>query len=151
MWDYKGASKLPLARRLARHGLKLTRPRLAIVQVLSEHPGHLSTQEIWERAKSLYQPLGRATAFRTINQMVQLGLLRPLPLRGGEQRFMVVREAHHHYVVCIQCGTVVELPECPLADLAEEVAASSGFQITGHMVEFFGLCHECQDTQEGGG
>ncbi|NOZ29318.1 MAG: transcriptional repressor [Chloroflexi bacterium] len=148
MWDHRSAADLPLAKQLAKHGLKLTRPRLAIVQVLSEYPGHLSTQEIWERARSLYRPLGRATTFRTIHQMVLLGLLRPLPLGKGEQRYMVVRGGHHHHVICTHCGSMVELPECPLVELAEEVAASSGFRITGHLVEFFGLCHECQNIRE---
>ncbi len=144
MWDHRSAAELPLAKLLTEHGLKLTRPRLAILQVISEHPGHLSAIEIWKAARALYQPLGRATAFRTINQLVELGLLRPIYLGGGQLRYMLVQGGHHHHIVCTQCGTVIELPHCPLVPPADEIAAASGFEITGHLVEFFGVCHDCR-------
>ncbi len=143
MWNYRAAARLPLAKALAQHGLKLTRPRLAIVQVLSEGASHLSAQEIWEAARALYQPLGRATAFRTLNQMAELGVVRPLYLGSSELRYMLVEGGHHHHMVCMQCGAVVELPGCPLTSLAEEAVVATGFEITGHLVEFFGVCHEC--------
>ncbi|MCD6291395.1 MAG: transcriptional repressor [Anaerolineae bacterium] len=148
MWDYRRAASQPLARAMAERGLRLTRPRLAIVQVLSQCARHLSANEIWQAARELYEPLGRATAFRTLNQMVKLGLVRPLYLKSGEQRYMVVAGGHHHHMVCIRCGTTIELPDCPLPDTVERAAEEAGFQITGHVVEFFGLCRDCQRKLE---
>ena len=144
MWDHRAAAQLPLARSLAARGLKLTLPRLAIVQVLSERAGHLSADEIWQAARALYQPLGRATAFRTIQQLVELGLLRPIYLGGGRLHYTLIRGGHRHHVVCVQCGAVTELPGCPLTPPAEELAAAAGFEVQGHLVEFFGVCHACR-------
>ena len=146
MWDDRLARELPLARTLAGYGLRLTRPRLAILQVLSQGTECMSANEIWQAARALYKPLGRATAFRTISQLVELGLLRPIHMKDSEQRYAVVKEGHRHLAICTRCGATVELAGCPLLDGAGRQAEAAGFHITGHVVEFFGLCHECQEA-----
>ncbi|GAB4562604.1 MAG: transcriptional repressor [Anaerolineae bacterium] len=144
MWDERRAASLPLAQAMAHAGLKLTRPRLAIAQVLSETSAHLSATEIWEAARRLHPPLGRATAFRTINQLVALALLRPAFLGGSEMRYITVSEGHHHHIICTQCGTIAELAPCPLEPQELTLPDGASFEITGHLVEFYGICPDCR-------
>lgn len=133
-----------LADRLAAAGLRLTAPRRAVATVLETSDAHLTSAEVFERAKPLCPDLGRATVYRTLETLARLGAIRPLALGVGvEQRFALADGGHHH-LVCADCGTVVEFDDCPLGDLETALAARTGFQIHGHLLELLGRCPACR-------
>jgi Fe2+ or Zn2+ uptake regulation protein len=81
--------------------------------------------------------------YRTLELLTALGAIRPIYLGDVGPRFTRAEGGHHH-VVCSQCGTVVEFDECVADELAQSLAQQLGFQIWGHLLEFYGLCGDCQ-------
>lgn len=135
---------MSIAERLCQAGYKLTPPRLAVLQVLDESHEHLSHAEILERGQAIYQTLGRATVYRTLELLTDLGVVRPIYL--GDQSVCFCRaDGAHHHLICSDCGQVIEFDECVIDDLQESLSRRLNFQIRGHLLEFYGLCDRCQE------
>ncbi|PWH20598.1 MAG: transcriptional repressor [Ardenticatenia bacterium] len=134
-----------LAEALRRAGYKLTAPRKAIIQVLEQEGEHLSSGEVLMLGRQIYPLLSRATVYRTLGLLTDLGLIRPILLKEKDtaQRY-VTSEGGHHHLVCSTCGTVFEFERCNADYLAAELAERFDFQIRSHLLEFYGTCHACQ-------
>ncbi len=128
---------------LKRAGYKLTAPRKAIVQVLEKGGDHLSSSEVLTLGRQIYPLLSRATVYRTLELLTTLGLIRPILLRDAAQRY-VTGEGGHHHLLCRECGAVFEFERCGAEQLAAELAERFDFQIRGHLLEFYGICRNCQ-------
>lgn len=133
-----------LARRLQRHGYKLTKPRLAVLEVLEAGPHHLSPSEVYERAREIHPPLGLTTVYRTLELLTDLDALRTTYMGDATQRFHRSGEGHHDHCVCSICGKVTEIKECHLAPIVETIIQETGFEIDGHFLELYGTCSDCQ-------
>jgi Fur family ferric uptake transcriptional regulator len=131
------------AEALRRAGYKMTAPRKAIVQVLEQEGEHLSSGEVWALGRRIYPSLSRATVYRTLELLTNLGLIRPILLKDTAQRY-VSGEGGHHHLVCSTCGAVFEFERCGVDRLAAELAERFDFQIRSHLLEFYGVCRNCQ-------
>jgi Fe2+ or Zn2+ uptake regulation protein len=135
----------PLIQRLRRAGHKVTPPRLAVLRVIQGDCPHLTPHEILARAQALHPGLGRATLYRTLELLTELGIVRPIFV--GEQGPTYIRaDGAHHHLVCSHCGKIVDFDECVADELTEQLAARFHFQITSHLLEFYGLCEQCSAT-----
>ena len=129
--------------RLRYTGHKLTPPRLAVLQVMEESHEHLSHSEILERGQAIYPALGRATVYRTLELLTNLGIVRPIYL--GDQSVCFTRaDGAHHHLICSECRQVIEFDECVIDELQETLSQRLNFEIRGHLLEFYGLCDRCQ-------
>lgn len=135
-----------LARRLRRHGYRLTQPRLAVVEALEAGPHHMSPSEIHDRAKEIYPSVGLTTVYRTLDLLTELGVLRTTYMGDANQRFHCTTDGHHDHLVCRNCGSVVEVQECYLDTVVDTIEQATGFQIDGHFLELYGKCVECRDA-----
>jgi Fe2+ or Zn2+ uptake regulation protein len=125
-------------------GCRITAPRRALVQVLAEGHQHLNHAEILAKAKSIYPDIGRATVYRTLELLVEVGQIHVTYMGDAAQRFIVPMGGHHHHLVCNDCGEVTDLDECHFGHALAEVSQQTGFQIDSHLVEIYGLCTSCQ-------
>jgi Fur family ferric uptake transcriptional regulator len=132
-----------LARQLKNEGHKLTRSRLAVIEVLENNPEHLSHDQILAEGKKIRPGLSRATVYRTMELLVELKLVRPLYLNDPTQRFVSASGGHHH-LVCTNCHAIFEFEHCTVEQLAQELSKEYSFQIRNHLLEFQGLCEHCQ-------
>lgn len=132
-----------LAKHLKRAGYKMTPARLAVIEVLETQPEHLSHNQILEQGQKVYPKLSRATVYRTVELLVELGLIRPLYLNDPTQRFVSASGGHHH-LVCTNCNVTIEFDQCAVELLAQELSRQFRFQIRNHLLEFQGLCENCQ-------
>lgn len=132
-----------LAQQLKTAGYKLTRPRLAVIEVLETYGDHLSHNQILIEGQKIYPQLSRATVYRTLELLVALKLVRPLYLNEPTQRFISGFGGHHH-LVCTNCDAVIEFEQCNVEALARELAEEYNFQILSHLLEFQGLCKACR-------
>ncbi len=132
-----------LVDRLREAGYRLTAPRRAVLQVLESAGQHLSPAEILQRGQAIYPDLGRATVYRTLDLLTELGILRPIYLGEGGSRIARVEGGHHH-LVCLNCGSAVSFDECPIREMKQALAQRFGFQVKGHMLELYGLCQDCR-------
>lgn len=135
-----------LAARLKVAGYKLTAPRQAVVQVLEQKGEHLSPNEVLTLGQQIYPKLSRATVYRTLDLLTDLGLIRPIYLHDTRQRYVTVQGGHHH-LVCIDCGTAFEFERCDVDRLVMTLSERFRFEIHSHLLEFYGLCESCKRDQ----
>jgi Fur family ferric uptake transcriptional regulator len=132
-----------LADHLRDAGFRLTSSRLAVLEALENGGHHPSPAEVLEQGRRICPALGRATVYRTLELLMELGLLRPVYLGDGVLRVACVEGGHHH-LVCLNCGDALHFDECLVGDLGLVLAERFDFQIKGHMLEFYGLCEKCR-------
>ena len=129
--------------RLRAAGHKITPPRLAVLEVIEQEGEHLNPAEILTRAQAIYPALGRATVYRTLELLTQLGIVRPIYV--GEYGPTYIRaEGGHHHLVCSTCGIVIDFDQCAAEQMTQELSERFGFQIKSHLLEFYGLCERCK-------
>ncbi|MDQ3248091.1 MAG: transcriptional repressor [Chloroflexota bacterium] len=132
----------PLIDRLRGAGYKITPPRLAVLDVIEQEGEHLNPAEILTQAQAIYPALGRATVYRTLELLTQLGIVRPIYV--GEHGPTYIRaEGGHHHLVCSNCGIVIDFDQCAAEQMTQELSERFGFQIKSHLLEFYGLCERC--------
>ena len=131
---------------LRKAGLKVTTPRLVIVQFLEEHHEHLSADEIHKRLKEAGHDIGSATVYRALLQFEQAGLVTRHNFEGGRCVFELARGEHHDHLVCVQCGRVKEFVDEFIESKQQEIATRNGFTLTDHTLVIYGKCSSCNET-----
>ena len=134
-----------LAEHLSRHGVSVTKPRLAVVDALNDQPP-LSMAELTRR---LTGQIDRATLYRTITTFERIGVIKRIAI-GWKPKYELadIFAHHHHHLTCQQCGKIVSLADEAAERVIKSLASSSGFMITGHSLEIQGVCPECQDPAQ---
>jgi Fur family ferric uptake transcriptional regulator len=126
---------------LARRGFRETESRRLIAQALARRTSAFTAQDLY--AELAPQGVGRATIFRTLNLLLELGMLNRLHVGAACDSYMLCEPSHHHHLVCLQCGSVYPFDECSVTEDAQRVATDVGFRIEGHNLEVFGRCANC--------
>lgn len=124
-------------------GLRATPQRQAILEVLEESDRPLNVEEILTRMAGFRS--GIPTIYRNLQQFIEQGWVEAII--GPDQAMRFVRchsLEHHHHLQCEGCGRMVEVAGCGLGKALEGMASQSGFRITRHQLQVFGLCPECQ-------
>ena len=137
-------SHLPpdLLARLRKAGCKITPARLAVINTVLAEGQHRNAADILRQAQALHPHTSRATVYRTLELLTELGIVRPIYV--GENGPTYIRaEGGHHHLVCAQCGKIVDFDQCGADSLGRELEARFGFHIHSHRLEFYGLCAEC--------
>ncbi len=137
-----------LSHRLAAAGYKMTPPRQAVLQALEGCSGHFSVAAVQAEAQTVYPALGRATVYRTLEILTHLGVLRPIYLGDQSVSFCRADGAHHH-LICSDCRVIVEFDDCAVDGLQQGLSERFGFEIRGHLLEFYGLCGRCRSAAPG--
>ncbi len=129
--------------RLRAAGCRITPPRRAVLEVFAQAGAHLSPDDVLTQARRRHPGVGRATVYRTLDLLTKLGITRPLYGKDGRPLFASIATGHQH-AVCSRCDCVVELKATPFHQLARQVARRTGFAIQSQLLEFYGLCRNCQ-------
>lgn len=134
----------PLETRLRENRRKLTRPRLAILDILAEGDHHLTPAEVHRRARRRWPHLGLATVYRTLDLLTNLGYVQRVHFEGGCHSYAATARAHAHQLVCTDCGRAQEFADCDLDPLIVGLQDKTGYQINVHVLELMGRCPKCQ-------
>ncbi|GAC1462924.1 MAG: transcriptional repressor [Candidatus Limnocylindrales bacterium] len=141
-----GAATTPLAAvldRLDRRGLRRTGARSAIIAAALRRHRPFTAQDVV--TELLPSGVGRATVFRTLDQLVRIGVLGRVHGIDGEQcaRYIPCAPEHHHHLICRSCGALEEIPAGGVEAGIRRIAAERGFTVLGHTLEIEGLCPRC--------
>jgi Fur family transcriptional regulator, ferric uptake regulator len=128
-------------------GYRVTEPRRSLARLIGERGGHFTAEELVVASQSQRLGVGRATVFRSLDILAELGVVERLDLPSGQHAFVACDPAHHHHVVCSQCGQSTDVGDSGMARVLEEVARRSGYRIESHRLELFGLCGPCQASR----
>lgn len=130
---------------LRQHNLPVTAQRLAIAEVLLTSERHMSAEEVAQEVTARGRAAGTATVYRTIDTLLESGLIVERDFGEGFRRFETARDVpNHEHLVCTQCGKVEEFRDERLERMTTIVAESRGFARQRHRLVIHGICRDCQ-------
>jgi Fur family ferric uptake transcriptional regulator len=107
---------------------------------------HLSAEDVYRLLQEKDRQVGLATVYRTLDLLVELGLLQKHHFGDGRSRYERVQssmEHRHHHLVCLKCQGIYEVKEDLLCHLERQIASEHKFEIVDHHLQFFGYCAKC--------
>jgi len=124
--------------------LRLSHPRFLIYQELSNTNIPLSPQELYQSLLKKQKKIGLTSIYRSLDLFESLGMVFKI-INGSSVKYKLCEsEDHHHHIVCKACGDVVELNFCDISNWSKKVTESTGYQVTDHQLNFYGLCKACK-------
>ncbi len=130
---------------LRKAGLKVTLPRVKIMQILeSAESRHMSAEDVYQALRDADEDVGLATVYRVLTQFESAGLVTRHHFEGGHSVFEMTPEDHHDHIVCTKCGHVEEFYDDIIEKQQRKAAEKFGFSISDHSLYIYGLCADCQ-------
>lgn len=130
-------------------GLKITMPRLKVLQILEQSPNHhLSAESVYKALLDMGEDVGLATVYRVLTQFEAAGLVSRHNFEGGHSVFELSQGEHHDHLVCVKCGRVEEFIDEIIEQRQRLIAEQKGFKMTDHALNIYGLCPKCQNKNE---
>ena len=120
-----------------------TRQRTAVSELLDGLDEFKSAQELHDILRHRGEPIGLTTVYRSLQTLAESGEVDCLVADDGENRYRKCGAAHHHHLVCRQCGATVEIAGPAVEKWADTMAAEHGYTEVSHTLEIFGLCQSC--------
>lgn len=140
--------RLPeMIRVLREKDCRLTPQRLALLKIIASSEEHHSVDQLFELIKTDFPTTSRATIYKTLSLLKAMGEVLELNLAGVGSRYDGNKPYPHPHVICTRCGHILDHEFMALPELSREMAKKTGYHITHHQLNFFGLCPQCQ--QEG--
>ena len=126
---------------LRRAGLKVTLPRLKILEILgTAKPRHMSAEDIYKHLLESHEDIGLATVYRVLTQFEAAGLVTRHHFEGTTAVFELNEGEHHDHIVCLDCGRVEEFMDSGIEARQKEVAERLGYQLIDHSMILYGRC-----------
>lgn len=134
----------PHIQRLKQAGYRLTQARLTVLAALEAEHGHITSADVLARVERINPAIGRASVFRALDLFTKLGITRPTYIDTSlTPTYVLMRDGHHHHVICNACKRFFEFDDCGLEALTRNLEATLDMRISGHLLEFYGICSAC--------
>lgn len=128
-------------------GIKVTQQRIAILEALADGRAHVTAQEVYEKVNSRYPEIGFATVYRFLRKMAEQNLVTEVRMGGLPARYELTPRRHHDHLTCMNCGQIVEFESPQIEALQEAVAREHNFRLTHHVLELYGVCPRCAQSE----
>lgn len=123
---------------LRKVGLKVTLPRIKILEILEQNPhAHMSAEDVYKALLDAGEEVGLATVYRVLTQFESAGLVVRHNFDGGHSVFELDRGDHHDHMVDVDSGKVIEFHNDEIEVLQEKIAAEHGFELAGHSLVLY--------------
>jgi Fur family ferric uptake transcriptional regulator len=131
-------------------GLKITMPRLKILQILEQSSTHhWSAENVYKALLEMGEDVSLATVYRVLTQFESAGLVSRHNFEGGYSVFeLSVGDTHHDHLVCVKCARVDEFYDEIIEERQRIIAERAQFKMTDHALNIYGLCPLCQDKSD---
>lgn len=128
---------------LKKAGLKVTLPRVKILQILeSSNPHHMSAEDVYKALLESEEEIGLATVYRVLTQFESAGLVERHNFDTGHSVFELARGEHHDHIVCVDCGRVMEFADEIIEERQQKIAKRMGFKLKDHSLYLYGVCQK---------
>ncbi|HWK14547.1 MAG TPA: Fur family transcriptional regulator [Rhizobiaceae bacterium] len=131
-------SKQDYEKQLRRAGVRITRPRRIILDILAETEDHPDATEIYERAKLIDRSISLSTVYRTMKLLETMGAIHRHAFAGGPSRFEQASGEHHDHLIDVDTGDVIEFHSRRIEELQDAIARELGYEIIHHRLELYG-------------
>jgi len=133
---------------LRKAGLKVTLPRMKILQILENADNHhMSAEDIFKALLDSGDDVGLATVYRVLMQFESAGIVIRHNFEGGHSVYELNEGEHHDHLVCAKCGRVEEFIDELIEQQQEKIAKGAGFKITDHSLIIYGICDKCEEDE----
>ncbi len=126
---------------------KLTPQLIAIAKILAESDDHPDIETIYNRVRTDFPRMSLATVYRNVMVMKSMGDVLEIGFPGGGNRYEGNRVDPHPHAVCERCRKIIDLETGGMAEFVKSIERDTGFAITKHRLDFFGLCPDCRNRQ----
>ncbi len=144
------AVRRPLAQELISRGVRMTRQRRLLVQIIQSASGHLDAIALWERARAQDPTLNKVTVYRTLSMLKKCELVDELDLlhlQGGKHYYEARTIRDHLHLACLKCGRIQEFQSSLFEKLKGQIERERRFSIQMVRVEAGGYCDRCQERK----
>ncbi|MGA9754353.1 MAG: Fur family transcriptional regulator [Desulfobaccales bacterium] len=129
---------------LRERGGRLTPQRLAMLRIIAKSEGHPSAEKIYDQIKADFPTTSLATIYKTLSLLKDMDEVLELNFAGMGSRYDGNKPYPHPHVICTKCGQILDPEFTAMAELTQVMAQQTGYEITHHQLNFFGLCPKCQ-------
>lgn len=131
----------PIVNLLKDHHIRITPQRVAIMKTIKEL-AHPTAEQIHAQLIDDYTNMSFATVYNTLRSLKEVGLVREIRCGEGCTRFEALEKKHYH-LICKNCGRIDDIVFDPVINIPE-LEGKSGFTLSDHNIELYGLCPECK-------
>jgi Fur family transcriptional regulator, ferric uptake regulator len=135
-----------IERLCAEHGLKITGQRRVVARVLSEATNHPDVEEVYRRAALLDERISIATVYRTVRLFEEKGIVHRRDFGSGRARYEPTDHGHHHHLIDVETGSVVEFSDPEHERLIRAIAERLDFDLLSLRLELFGRRREARPS-----
>ncbi|MDR0483615.1 MAG: transcriptional repressor [Cellulomonadaceae bacterium] len=127
--------------------LRMTKKRVSVMAALANHQEFVSAQHLHECMAESGDAVGLATVYRTLTALAEAHEIDSLRDSDGETLYRLCEsEAHHHHLICRECGATVEIDGPSVETWAEAMGSDHGYTSISHTIELWGICPTCSNA-----
>lgn len=130
---------------LNREGIKSTRHRNAILELLEESESPLTAEQLFMTLHDKTASIDLSTVYRTLDTFASKNLvIKSNRVDDGKALYEFNHHEHKHHLLCVGCHKLISLEDCPMGELQQTLKKKIDFDVTGHKLEIYGYCHDCK-------
>ena len=126
---------------------RVTKQKTAILEILRSVETHPTAEWVYQEARKRIPGISLGTVYRNLNQLRDNNEILELNYGSCQSRFDGRKENHYHFT-CLSCGKVYDVHMPVIKSIETKAKAASGFMVTGHRLEYYGICSECQEMEK---
>ena len=134
------------AEQFRRLGLRITTPRLLVMEALASTDGHMTADAIMEWTSARYPAINLTTIYRTLEVLSSAGLVTQTNMGTGASEYELATDTPHHHLVCDQCGVAIEIDDAPFMLMRNHILKEYGFNASTRHLGLFGTCSMCSPS-----
>jgi len=138
---------MPKKDSLHKKTIRNSKQRQAILDLLTNSKCHLGAETIYQKIREEQPNISLGTVYRNLDTLNEMGLIERCNFADGKARYEINAGDHHHHMVCMRCGEIEDLPECPMNSEIQSYLSQQDFQPVQHHFEVYGYCSHCAERE----
>lgn len=134
-----------LIAKLRARDCRMTPQRLALLRILTATRDHLSPAQLYARLKVDYPTMSPGTVYKTLALLKEMGEANELGFSDDDNRYDVRDPQPHAHLICTRCRKIIDAEVNLPPELLQAAPGQTGFAVTGHRLDFYGLCSDCRE------
>ena len=130
--------------KLRQRNCRITPQRIAILKAFLNTNSHPGVEQVYERVKADFPTTSLATVYKTVNLLKEIDEILEISFSDRGNRYDGNKPYPHPHLICTRCESIIDPEVSLLKEMTAEVTRATGYKITSHQVELFGICPSCQ-------
>jgi len=148
-WEVSRTKRPDYSEDLKKKGLKITKHRAAVLDILEQSAQPVSAEQIFLELKERDVAVNLSTVYRVLETLAEKKLINKLSFAEDNRAFFEINHMiHRHYLVCVGCKKMLAIDYCPLEGYERALEEKTHFKISGHKLNIYGLCPVCQEKEQ---